>query len=84
MNSIKPESFLKQPERVTKLIEKAQKYYTQVIQQTNTNYNFQNNHASLDIIKRVNNDEYTFAIVKTFWLKLFQRRWKKVYQKKLI
>jgi hypothetical protein len=82
MHSIKPESFLKQPERVTKLIEKAQKYYTQVIQQTNTDYNFQNNHASLDIIKRVNNDEYTFAIVKTFWLKLFQRRWKKVYQNK--
>jgi hypothetical protein len=82
MHSIKPESFLKQTERVTKIIEKAQKYYTQVIQQTNANYNFQNNHASLDIIKRVNNDEYTFAIVKTFWLKIFQRRWKKVYQNK--
>ena len=47
MHSIKPESSWTQPERVTKLIEKAQKYYTQVIQQTNTDYNFQNNHASI-------------------------------------
>ena len=27
--------------------------------------------------------EYTFAIDKTFWLKIFQRRWKKIYQNKL-
>jgi hypothetical protein len=82
MHSLKPETFLKKTEKVTKLIKKAQKYYTQVIHQNNSEYNFQDNHASLDIIKRVHNDDYTFAIVKTFWLKLFQRRWKKIYQNK--
>ena len=84
MHSLKPETFLKKTEKVTKQIKKAQKYYTQVIHQNNSEYNFQKNHASLDIIKRVHDDDdgYTFAIVKTFWLKLFQRRWKKIYQNK--
>ena len=82
MHSVKPETFLKHTEKLGKLIKKAQRYYTQVIHQNNAEYKFQNNHASLDIIKRVYNNDYTFAIVKTFWLKMFQRRWKKIYQNK--
>ena len=48
-------------------------------------------HGKLGIIERVNyhtttygnSFEYTFAIDKTFWLKIFQRRWKKIYENKL-
>lgn len=82
MHSIKPEMFLKYPAKVTKIIDKTKIYYEKTIQQNDSEYKFRDNHASLEIIKRVNNDEYTFAIVKTFWLKLFQRRWKKIYQNK--
>ena len=82
MHSIKPEKFLQHSKKVMKLIDKTKDYYCKVIHQHNPDYVFQDNHASLDIIKRVNNDEYTFAIIKTFWLKLVQRRWKKIYQNK--
>mgnify|MGYP001208707811 FL=1 len=42
-----------------------------------------NKYCDIRIVERFHKDEYTFAIDKTFWLKIFQRRWKKIYQNKL-
>jgi len=43
-------------------------------------------YVKLDIIEIVYSDEsegyYTLAIVKTFWLKILQRTWRKKYQKR--
>lgn len=37
----------------------------------------------LSIIKQINYKEYVFCINKTFWLKCFQRAWKKYYREKV-
>ncbi len=34
----------------------------------------------LHIVKRVYYEDYEFCILKTCWLKIFQRKWKKYYQ----
>jgi len=33
----------------------------------------------LQIVERVYYQDYEFCILKTFWLKIFQRKWKKYY-----
>jgi len=37
----------------------------------------------LHIVKKIKYKDYTFCIIKTFWLKIFQRKWKKLYKKML-
>ena len=36
----------------------------------------------LQIVKRIYHDDYIFCIVKTFWLKIFQRKYKNYYKEK--
>jgi hypothetical protein len=37
----------------------------------------------LQIVEKLYYNDYTFCILKTFWIKIFQRKWKKYYKKLL-
>ena len=37
----------------------------------------------LQIVKKIQYDDYTFCILKTCWLKIFQRKWKKYYEQQM-
>lgn len=39
--------------------------------------------CKMEIIQRVEIGEYTMCILKTFWLKIIQRKWKKYYHSML-
>ena len=37
----------------------------------------------LHIVEKIEYDDYTFCVIKTFWLKIIQRKWKKWYHNML-
>uniref|UniRef100_A0A6C0LV08 Uncharacterized protein n=1 Tax=viral metagenome TaxID=1070528 RepID=A0A6C0LV08_9ZZZZ len=91
MHTIDSSKFFLYPDKVNTLVSNAQNIYKQIVDKEPYTHpvvnNFdtivhQNKHAGLHIIQRVSDGDYTFAVLKTCWLKIFQRRWINVLKRK--
>jgi hypothetical protein len=91
MHTISASKFLVNPDKVTSLVAKAQELYKQIVRVDNAehpiirnfNHIMHNNcQSGLNIVQRVSDGEYTFAVLKTFWLKIVQRRWRNILIRK--